>query len=94
MRGEAFGISIVEAMSAGLIPVVPDYGGFTEFVPSKYQYGEDNNDLITKVKEALESPSSERIIVSNIADQFSEQNFKSKMKKLIEEHIIINVARQ
>ncbi|HEX5519016.1 MAG TPA: glycosyltransferase [Candidatus Nitrosocosmicus sp.] len=36
--GEHFGISIVEAMSAGLIPVVPDKGGQTEFVPAKYQY--------------------------------------------------------
>ena len=30
---EPFGISIVEAMSAGLIPIVPDKGGGTEFVP-------------------------------------------------------------
>ncbi len=36
--GEHFGISIVEAMSAGLIPVVSDDGGQTEFVPLKYQY--------------------------------------------------------
>ncbi len=36
--GEHFGISIVEAMSAGLVPVVPDIGGQTEFVPSKYQF--------------------------------------------------------
>lgn len=36
--GEHFGILIVEAMSAGLIPVVPDKGEQTEFVPAKYQY--------------------------------------------------------
>jgi glycosyltransferase involved in cell wall biosynthesis len=33
MVGEHFGISIVEAMAAGLIPVVSDVGGPTEFVP-------------------------------------------------------------
>jgi len=31
-------MSIVEAMSAGLIPVVTDEGGQTEFVQKKYQY--------------------------------------------------------
>jgi len=35
---EAFGVSIVEAMSAGCIPIVPDYGGPREFVPKRYRY--------------------------------------------------------
>lgn len=86
MRGEHFGISIVEAMSAGLIPVVPDYGGCAEFVPIKYQY-HDKDDLIVKVREALSASSSERVTISNIADQFSEENFREKMKKLIQENI-------
>ena len=34
MNGEHFGISIVEAMAAGLIPVVPSYGGCSEIVPA------------------------------------------------------------
>jgi len=38
LAGESFGISTVEAMSAGLIPIVPDIGGHTEFVPRKYQF--------------------------------------------------------
>ena len=38
LPGEPFGISTVEAMSAGIIPVVPDVGGHTEFVPAKYQF--------------------------------------------------------
>jgi glycosyltransferase involved in cell wall biosynthesis len=33
-----FGISVVEAMSAGLIPVVPDVGGNSEFVLQQYHY--------------------------------------------------------
>ena len=36
--GEHFGMSIVEAMSSGLISIVTDEGGQTEFVPTKYQY--------------------------------------------------------
>ena len=38
MVGEHFGMSILEAMAAGLIPVVPNEGGPTEFVPQKYQF--------------------------------------------------------
>ncbi|HJT85139.1 MAG TPA: glycosyltransferase, partial [Nitrososphaeraceae archaeon] len=38
MIGEHFGISVLEAMAAGLIPVVPNEGGVKEFVPSKYQF--------------------------------------------------------
>jgi alpha-1,2-mannosyltransferase len=36
--GEPFGISVAEAMAAGLIPVVPHVGGNSEFVPQQYHY--------------------------------------------------------
>src|ERR671921_87975 len=36
--GEPFGISVAEAMAAGLIPVVPHIGGNSEFVPERYHY--------------------------------------------------------
>jgi hypothetical protein len=36
--GEHFGVSIVEAMADGLIPIVPEIGGPTEFVPKKFHY--------------------------------------------------------
>ena len=39
LAGEPFGISVAEAMAAGLIPVVPHVGGNSEFVPQKYHYG-------------------------------------------------------
>ena len=35
---EHFGISIVEAMASGLVPVVSNIGGHTEFVPPKYHF--------------------------------------------------------
>jgi alpha-1,2-mannosyltransferase len=38
MIGEPFGISVAEAMAAGLIPVVPSTGGNSEFVPQRYHY--------------------------------------------------------
>jgi glycosyltransferase involved in cell wall biosynthesis len=52
MVGEHFGMSIVEAMAAGLIPIVPNIGGQTEFVPLKYQFSTIEG-LAEKVSSAL-----------------------------------------
>jgi glycosyltransferase involved in cell wall biosynthesis len=38
MIGEHFGMAVLEAMAAGLIPVVANEGGIIEFVPKKYQF--------------------------------------------------------
>ncbi len=38
MEGEHFGISIVEAMALGCLPIVHDSGGMREFVPAQYRY--------------------------------------------------------
>ena len=38
MVGEHFGISIVEAMAHGCLPIVHDSGGMREFVPQQYRY--------------------------------------------------------
>jgi glycosyltransferase involved in cell wall biosynthesis len=38
VAGEPFRIAVVEAMAAGLIPVVPYIGGNSEFVPQRYHY--------------------------------------------------------
>jgi len=83
MRGEHFGISIVEAMSAGLIPVVPDYGGCTEFVPRQYQYDSVEN-AAAIIGRVIDSPFSERKKISEIAELLSEDAFKKNMRKVIE----------
>jgi len=59
MSGELFGISTVEAMSVGLILVVPAVGGHTEFVPNKYQFRtlEEASEIISS---AMNVPYSER----------------------------------
>jgi glycosyltransferase involved in cell wall biosynthesis len=51
LAGEPFGISVAEAMAAGLVPVVPHIGGNSEFVPEKYHYSklEQASEIIRNV---------------------------------------------
>ncbi|HYZ96118.1 MAG TPA: glycosyltransferase, partial [Nitrososphaeraceae archaeon] len=85
MAGEHFGISIVEAMAAGLIPVVPSYGGCSEIVPSEYQYTtiQDAADCISKNIDHYDS--TKKKFVSEIVKQFSPENFRRNLKYLIEQ---------
>jgi glycosyltransferase involved in cell wall biosynthesis len=80
--GEHFGMSIVEAMSAGLVPVVTDEGGQTEFVPSKYQY-HTIEQAVDIVESALEAPYSERVSISESVMKFSNLNYKNNFQKII-----------
>jgi glycosyltransferase involved in cell wall biosynthesis len=80
--GEHFGMSIVEAMSAGLIPVVTDEGGQTEFVPKKYQYHtiKQAADIISS---ALNVTYSERVSISDSVQRFSSSIYKKNFKKIV-----------
>lgn len=72
---EPFGISIVEGMGAGCIPVVHDSGGAIEFVPQRWRY-KDTEDAKQKIKEALDSWSNSIAEdMENIAYQFREERF-------------------
>jgi alpha-1,2-mannosyltransferase len=85
MNGEHFGISIVEAMAAGLVPVVPSYGGCSEIVPREYQYTDikDASDCISKNIEQYDN--TKRQSVHAIAKQFSTDNFRRSIKHFIEQ---------
>jgi glycosyltransferase involved in cell wall biosynthesis len=67
---EHFGISIVEAMASGLVPVVSDVGGHTEFVPSKYHFHTLNH-AVDIIALAFEATHSERRAISNSTTKFS-----------------------
>jgi glycosyltransferase involved in cell wall biosynthesis len=71
---EHFGISIVEAMSAGLIPIVPSTGGQTEFVPSKYHF-HTLEQAAEIASSAFDIPDSERIVISDSVKRFSTSNY-------------------
>ncbi|WP_158384890.1 glycosyltransferase [Candidatus Nitrososphaera evergladensis] len=85
LAGEPFGIAIVEAMSAGLIPVVPHVGGNTEFVPSEYQFHslEEAADIIAKRALAASDSLQDRSKMGEIASRFSVGNFNKNLKSVI-----------
>jgi alpha-1,2-mannosyltransferase len=85
MIGEHFGVSIVEAMAAGLIPVVPAYGGCSEIVPSEYQYHTLQEAAEYIAKYAKIADDQKRIQMHEIARQFSPDNFRRLMKQYIEQ---------
>ncbi len=80
--GQHFGISIVEAMSAGLVPVVSDIEGQTEFVPSKYHFY-TLEQAAQIMSSAFNIPDSERILISNSVNRFSASNYIRGFQQVI-----------
>jgi glycosyltransferase involved in cell wall biosynthesis len=84
LPGEPFGISTVEGMSAGIIPVVPDIGGHTEFVPKKYQFHTFGQG-VQAVAAALAAPTSERIQLSHSTQKYSVTNYVKRFQQILVE---------
>jgi alpha-1,2-mannosyltransferase len=86
-RGEQFGMSIVEAMAAGLIPIVPDIGGPTEFVPKKYQYStlEQAAEIISH---AFRLGYAERVQISNSVNKFSNSHYFKGLQCIVDELVL------
>lgn len=82
LPGEPFGISTVEAMSAGLIAVVPDIGGHTEFVPRKYQY-HTIGEGVEAIADGMQASESERKLQSESVGKFSVSSYISSFQKIV-----------
>ena len=84
---EPFGISIVEGMGAGCIPVVHDSGGPTEYVPSEWRY-RNGEEAKSKIENALLSWSpSIGEEMRNIAWQFREERFQNEFSEILKSYL-------
>lgn len=83
---EHFGISIVEAMSLGCIPVVHNSGGPREFVPKKFRYKNiDEASEIVDVAISYWSPE-KSIKISKSSEKFNETHFSERFITIFNKH--------
>ncbi|HEX6294024.1 MAG TPA: glycosyltransferase [Nitrososphaeraceae archaeon] len=85
MIGEHFGMSVLEAMAAGLIPVVPNEGGLIEFVPQEYQFNtiEQAAEIIMYIFNDLSR--TERIKLNNDINKFSNYHYIEGFQNILNE---------
>ncbi len=90
MVGEHFGIAVVEAMNAGLVPVVHKYGGpWTDIINyGTYGYGYMNLDEAARaIQHAIKMQPKLCKAVHSRSTYFSKEMFKKRIRKLI--HVIV-----
>ncbi|MPZ05334.1 MAG: glycosyltransferase [Nitrososphaeraceae archaeon] len=85
MAGEHFGMAVLEAMAAGLVPVVPNEGGLAEFVPQEYRFNtiEQAAEIIVCVLNHL--PRTGRIEISNDINKFSNTHYIEGFQTILNE---------
>ncbi len=82
MEGEHFGISIVEAMALGCVPIVHNSGGMKEFVPAKYRY-QTPMEAAQKISQELAEWAPDKAEeAKTIADRFSLAHFSENFMRL------------
>jgi glycosyltransferase involved in cell wall biosynthesis len=80
---EHFGISIVEAMACGCLPIVHDSGGPREFVPAHLRYV-STEEAAANIEQAISdwSPESAERMIS-IALKFSQESFSERLLNIL-----------
>ena len=87
-RFEHFGISVVEAMSAGVVPIVFETGGPSEIVQSEISglHWKESQDLIDKTNQLISDPSwadSLREEAVKRSNDFQKERYKIRLHKLL-----------
>lgn len=84
MIEEHFGMAVVEAMAAGLIPIIPDIGGPTEFVPQKYHF-HTLDEAAEIIASAFHSLNDERVQISYSVNKFSNSHYIKGFQNIVSE---------
>jgi alpha-1,2-mannosyltransferase len=87
VHSEQFGISIVEAMASGCIPIVHNSGGPAEFVPDSYRFNEVKEAAEKIDRAILEWTHRKAQEIVRIAEFFSEDNFSTRFISLFNSYI-------
>lgn len=85
--GEPFGMCIAEAMSAGLVPVVPSFGGNTEFVPESLRY-DSQKEAAKIILRSMNASLQQRLSLSKSVKKFGKRRFKDNLKHLLTKQVI------
>ena len=86
MVGEHFGISIVEAMALGCLPIAHNSGGMTEFVPEKYRY-ETVREAADKINLEMQNWTREKSVeAQELSAKFSYSSFSERFIELFGKH--------
>ena len=85
---EHFGISIVEAMAAGCIPIVHNSGGPKEFVPSNQRFNTiyEAADIVEKSIDSWSPARAKKF--AEVAERFSEKNFRKQFIDIFHSHFL------
>ena len=81
-RPEPFGMAILEAMAAGLIPIVPSISGSAEFVPQQFHYStlEQAAEIASS---AFHLSNAERLQISNSVNKFSSSHYIKGFQQIV-----------
>ncbi|BCU68084.1 hypothetical protein HS7_15210 [Sulfolobales archaeon HS-7] len=82
---EGFGVSVVEGMAAGLIPVTKNTGGVLDFVPKEFMF-EKIDEAPSLITNAMRSWGERKMYdMKGIAETFSSEVFEKRLLTLLEE---------